>query len=277
MVDKDFCNYFMHPQVIEGIGEVYPIKIKEYNEFNELASKYLLAGRKWLTNICKYPKENYVLDFFVQNALIYLNMKFNSEFNAEDESIKLLEENDIIRYDLNEMSKLFSMSLRQEVKFELLDIMENGIVDYRFKIGDTENYITKFNYDKYRALVMEQNLLFEPLTSPSAKGNEVIQNAIKVLSKNGVSQSLASVCSAVSTSKGVSDAELQEYTYYRLMYDFETFNRVNNNLIHALFMSQGSKDVEITHLGQKIDLNKDPYANLLKRNGDNQLTRRLQG
>ena len=169
------------------------------------------------------------------------------------------------------------MSLRQEVKFELLDIMENGIVDYRFKIGDTENYITKFNYDKYRALVMEQNLLFEPLTSPSAKGNEVIQNAIKVLSKNGVSQSLASVCSAVSTSKGVSDAELQEYTYYRLMYDFETFNRVNNNLIHALFMSQGSKDVEITHLGQKIDLNKDPYANLLKRNGDNQLTRRLQG
>ncbi|MBP3914756.1 hypothetical protein [Clostridium sp.] len=277
MVDKDFCNYFMHPQVIEGIGEVYPIKIKEYNEFNELASKYLLAGRKWLTNICKYPKENYVLDFFVQNALIYLNMKFNSEFNAEDESIKLLEENDIIRYDLNEMSKLFSMSLRQEVKFELLDIMENGVIDYRFKIGDTENYITKFNYDKYRALVMEQNLLFEPLTSPSAKGNEVIQNAIKVLSKNGVSQSLASVCSAVSTSKGVSDAELQEYTYYRLMYDFETFNRVNNNLIHALFMSQGSKDVEITHLGQKIDLNKDPYANLLKRNGDNQLTRRLQG
>ena len=33
MVDKDFCNYFMHPQVIEGIGEVYPIKIKEYNEY----------------------------------------------------------------------------------------------------------------------------------------------------------------------------------------------------------------------------------------------------
>lgn len=275
MIDKGFLNYFMKPQTIIGIGEVYPVKLYLYNEFKELSAKYMLAGRKWLTNICKYPKGEYILDFFVKNALMFESFKIGIIADEIKDQVNVIDELDMIRYDIEEMCRLFAITLNNEVEFELLDIT-NEMVDYRFKIKGTNNFITKFNYEQYRELVMEQNILFEPLTSPSEKGNEVIQNAIRVLSKNGVSMDLMSVCSAVSTYKGVSDEELQEYTYYRLMYDFETINRINNNLIYAMFMAQGSKEAKLTYLGENVDLNKNPYDGLLRRNGDNQLTKRLQ-
>lgn len=275
MVDRDFLNYFMKPQTVIGIGEIYPIKLYIYNEFKELSAKYMLAGRKWLTNICKYPKEEYILDFFVKNALMFESFKIGIISDEIKEQIKAISEIDMVKYDISEMCHLFSMTLNKEVLFELIDISEDGVIDYRFKIDD-KNFITKFNYEEYREIVMEQNILFEPLTSPSAKGNEVIQNAISVLSKNGTSQDLISVCSTVSTYKGVEDKELQEYTYYRLMYDFETVNRINNNLIYAMFMAQGSKEAQLTYLGEGVLLNKNPYDGLLRRNGDNQLTKTLQ-
>ena len=235
----------------------------------------MLAGRKWLTNICKYPKGEYILDFFVKNALMFESFKIGIIADEIKDQVNVIDELDMIRYDIEEMCRLFAITLNNEVEFELLDIT-NEMVDYRFKIKGTNNFITKFNYEQYRELVMEQNILFEPLTSPSEKGNEVIQNAIRVLSKNGVSMDLMSVCSAVSTYKGITDEELQEYTYYRLMYDFETINRINNNLIYAMFMAQGSKEAKLTYLGENVNLNKNPYDGLLRRNGDNQLTKRLQ-
>lgn len=276
MTDKDFLNYFMKPQALEGVGDIYPVKIYAYNEFKELSAKYLLAGRKWLTNICRYSKREYVLDFFVRYALMFQGLRSG----VIDEDLKgkfnVIDELDMVKYDINEMCSLFSMTLNTEVNFELLEVTNDGVIDYRFRIGESGNYITKFNYEQYREIVMEQNILFEPLTSPSAKGNEVIQNAIKVLNKNGASIDIVSVCSVVSTYKGVTDKELQDYTYYRLMYDFETINRINNNLIYAMFMAQGSKEAQLTYLGEGLDLHKNPYSGLLKRNGDNQLTRRLQ-
>ena len=275
MIDKDFLNYFMKPQTIIGIGKVYPVKLYLYNEFKELSAKYMLAGRKWLTNICKYPKGEYILDFFVKNALMFESFKIGIIADEIKDQVNVIDELDMIRYDIEEMCRLFAITLNNEVEFELLDIT-NEMVDYRFKIKGTNNFITKFNYEQYRELVMEQNILFEPLISPSEKGNEVIQNAIRVLSKNGVSMDLMSVCSAVSTYKGITDEELQEYTYYRLMYDFETINRINNNLIYAMFMAQGSKEAKLTYLGENVNLNKNPYDGLLRRNGDNQLTKRLQ-
>ena len=275
MIDKGFLNYFMKPQNLIGIGEVYPVKLYLYNEFKELSAKYMLAGRKWLTNICKYPKDEYILDFFVKNALMFESFKMGIIADEIKDQVNLIDELDMIRYDIKEMCRLFEITLNAEVEFELLDIT-NEVIDYRFRIKETDNFITKFNYEQYRELVMEQNILFEPLTSPNERGNEVIQNAIRVLSQNGVSMDLMSVCSAVSTYKGVSDEELQEYTYYRLMYDFETINRINNNLIYAMFMAQGSKEAKLTYLGENVDLNKNPYDGLLRRNGDNQLTKRLQ-
>ena len=278
IIDKDFYNYFMKPQPLDGVGDIYPIKIAEYSIFKEYASKYLLAGRKWLANICKYPKDEYILDFFVKNALMMEVIEVSgNEFEEGSNITEVLKSDELLKYKISEMEEMFSMTLKKAVKFELLSVIDDAVIDYRFQIGEGDKYITKFNFENYREVVMEQNLLFEPLTSPSERGNEAIQNAIKVLSKNGVTQDLISVCSTVSTYKGVSDEELQEYTYYRLMCDFETINRINNNIIYAMFMAQGSKDAEITYLGEVINVSKNPYEGLLKRNGDNQLTKRLQG
>lgn len=271
--DKDFKNYFMLPQEVNGIGKIYPIKIEDYVEFKESANKYLLMGRKYLTNIFKYPKTEPILDFYVKNALIIDAIKDSQENNLELE--EMLKNNEMVKYSIDELCSMFKKTLKQEVVFELLGFIDD-VIDYRFKIGDKKYFITKFNFEEYREVVMNQNLLYEPLTSPSPKGNEVIQNAIRVLSKNGSEQSLISIIATVSVYKGVEDKELANYTYFRLMYDFETINKINNNIFQALFMSQGSKEAEIKHLGERVDIDKNPFDGLLRRNGDNQLTKKLQ-
>lgn len=283
-------DYFMLPTYIENIGEVYPIKIKEYEVFKKMANKYLLAGRKWVTNIFKYPKDEYLLDYFVKNAHIIKNMKQGMELielmngmeeNPEIQELKnqlsFLTQNEMLNYSTEEMSKMFSMCLNKKVEFEFISYDEKeDVIDYLFKVEGEENYsITKYNYEELRNLIMKQNLLFEPISSPSAQGNEIIQKAIESLNKKSVGMELESVCSVVSVYKGISDTELYEYTYYRLMLDYETIERLNNNIFNALFMAQGSTEAKIQQLCEKIDLQRNPYDGLLRKHKASSLDKRL--
>lgn len=270
-------DYFMLPQYIQGIGNVYPIKISDYELFKKLAGKYFLQGRKWLMNIVKMPKETEILDFFVINAK---RMEFLSSVivgqppsNEKDSAIveKIKEElliynsNELIRYSINEIEQIFTMVLREPVSFksELID----GVEDYYFEISNDDNKkINKYNFEKFRSIVMKQNLLFEPMTSPSKIGNDLIQGALEAKAlKNGDSGDLEAICSVVSVAKGISDEELMGYTYYRLIYDFTTINRIEGNRFSFLLRSQGCEQAEITDLSSVIDLNVNPYDNLLQK------------
>jgi hypothetical protein len=274
-------DYFMLPQNIQGIGDIYPVKISEYEQFKKIASKYFIQGKKWLINICKMPKEVEVLDFFVNNALYIERAKEmlqrgeHIEHATETEKeiisklrseLDLYNKNEIIRYSIKEMEYLFEMVLHKQVKFD--GTYENKVLrDYRFIIDDDDKKnINKFNFDAFKKIVMEQNLLFEPLTSPSEVGNMLIQQAMESrMMKNGDSGDLEAICSVVSVGKHISDKELMEYTYYRLIYDFTTINRIEGNRFAFLLRSQGSESAEITDLSHSIDLNINPYDNLLQK------------
>ena len=279
---SDLKNYFMKPTNIEGIGDIHPIRLGEIEKFNKLSPKYLAVGRKYLTNIFKYPQKDYMLDFFVFNAYIIgeLEKAINDDRCTTEEKMEfearlnVLNANPQNKYSINEMTELFSMTLNKEVTFELYGVSEDNTIDYVFKIEDN-NSITKYNFEEYRSIVMAQNIIFEPLTSPSKEGNDIIQNAIEVLNKNSGKFDLQSVCSVVSVYKGISDTELYGYTYYRLMMDFETINRINGNMFSAIFMSVGSKDAEIVNLAEYIDLDNNPYKGLISKYKASNLDKRL--
>lgn len=296
-------NYFMKSTCVPYLGEVYPIKLPEYEEFKSLANKYIISGRKWFTNIFKYPKDEFILDYYVKMALELHRM------SSEYEYIKYLEENkneleEYIKdnnleidklidyggnientlnqvyaiYSIEEIEKLFSMLMRKKVTYEQISYdMENGLVDYIFNIeGDEKNKITKYNFEELRKVVMEQNLLYEPLTSPSEEGNQIIQEAIEALSKKGIDTELESICSVVSVAKGIGDDELYNYTYYRLMVDFESVVRINDNIFIYLLRSQGCDDAMPVHLAQKMEVDKNPYDGLIRKYKASSLDKRLK-
>jgi len=62
---NDLDNYFMRPQFIEGMGNIYPISIFDHDVFSKLAGKYITQGITTLHNLYKVNKKTNVLDYFV--------------------------------------------------------------------------------------------------------------------------------------------------------------------------------------------------------------------
>ena len=279
MIINDLDDYFMKPYLIDGIGDVYPINIFNYERFRQLASKYIIQGINTLHNIYKVPKNTNVLDYFVDTAIrmdkeiIKLNEakgyipNNEQEKNQYDELMKLLDlynSGKVVTYLIKELEELFSMVLQKQVKFYC--DLENPLDNYYFKIEDEELFITKENFNELKEVIMWQNILFEPPTSPSKIGNELIQQTIEVeFGKNGDSGNLASICSIVSVNSGVSDEQIKKYSYYRLMYDFASINRQHGNIFTFMLRSQGCNEAVISDLSQSIDLHNNPYDIIFKK------------
>lgn len=286
MLGNDVDNYFMSPTKVATIGKIYPIKLKDYEHFKRVAGKYLMCGQKWLANILKQPKDNCPLDYFV--SIGYSIQKLSEELNKfsdkelsldkellkTKEQIQLLKDNGL-EFDIQDIIEMFEMTLHEKVEFNPIGQIGDNF-EYTFDIVNTEYFINRDNFDIYRNTVMEQNLIYEPLTSPQKLGNEIISQAIANLNKNGIETSISSVLSSVKMFSGISDDELKEYTYYRLIMDFETVNRINNNLINAIFRSVGNDQCTISALAEKIDMDKNPYKNLLHKYKGNELDKRLK-
>ena len=282
---NDIDSYFMLPAKNNTIGNIYPIKLKDYEHFKSIGSKYLMCGQKWLSNMLKLPKDICPLDYFVDigysTSTLEKELNKIDEKNMDDElkeiknNVQLLKNNGL-DFNIDNIVEMFEMTLHQKVVFNPIGKI-GDIFEYTFDIIGTEYFINRDNFDIYRTIVMEQNLIYEPLTSPQKIGNEAIANAINSLNKNGIETSIASVLSSVKMFSGMSDDELKEYTYYRLMMDFESVNRINNNLINAIFRSVGNDQCNISALAEKIDMDKNPYKGILqKHSGYNSLDSRLK-
>jgi hypothetical protein len=267
----------MRPQFFNGIGYVYPISIFDYRRFRQLAEKYIVKGANTLHNIYKTSKNVNELDYFVETSIqnkreiSYLEQALsltpdNDEDTKRQEQLneiynEYLKNKDMIN-KIEELEELFSMILKRKVKFML---KSEKPLDYCFQIENENNFITNRNYKRFRQLVMWQNILFEIPTSPSEEGNRLIQQTIEVEFGKGEGSSLSSICSVVSTKSGISDEQLQKYTYYRLMYDFAIINRLHGNMFVFMLRSQGCAEAVISDLSQPVDLHKNPYDVIFRR------------
>lgn len=285
MIDRtELDDYFMKPYDLKGVGLIYPVELFNYQRFKYLASKYLIQGNQTLFNLYKVPKDTNLLDYFVGKG--YENHDMNNKVNEEIQRIEVndlkpaneKEENYIKSlyamrdnytnnkdkmYLIEELKELFSIVFQSDIKFNYIN-KDN----YNFEIISNHNYINRYNFYDIREVVMWENLLNEPPTSPNKFGNQAIERAIKQ-EFGDVETSLASICSVVSCNSGVSDNELMQYTYYRLRYDFEIVNRQHGNLFSFMLRSQGNSQAEISNLSEIIDLHKNPYDCLFRKFDNN--------
>lgn len=299
-------NYFMKPQYIKKIGNIYPIRIKNYIKFIELAGKYIKNGRKYFSNIYNYDRKEYILDFYVKIGRISYNTKdeeitnviktYESHLDIMKNNKDLWKQNNYTQEDFDnesktleiyknlknpifsilELEQLFSLILRKEIKYKEFNYDEKSDkVNYAFFSDDGESIINKYNFDELREVVMNQNLIFEFPTSPSKQANTMLINAWETLTKNSSETDLIAICSTVSINKNITDEELQNYTWYRLMYDYKNIQRDKSNMALSIasVLAGGCKP---TMLCEPIEMHENPFSILFNKYKGNEIDSKLE-
>ena len=99
MISQEFCNdYFMKPTFIESVGNIYPIKVQDYEEFKYGSNKLLYNEENGL--IILTDKKDKIMDIqSLPKEFIYSLLKEDIDKkdieNLVDENIKSLEEDSL--------------------------------------------------------------------------------------------------------------------------------------------------------------------------------------
>ena len=284
---SDLKNYFMQPRSMKCGLNVYPIKIIEYEKFKKLAAKYIILNIKQLNNHRKQNKlqelqvdelydyiilliennENYKLLLNHINKLNELNEKQREEIlnnigYLRDVMLnKNVIEKNINQYSHEEFCELIELSVRKKV------IYNPQLKSFEIYSDDNEleSVINKLNFNEFREIVMNQNLLYEPIIAPTKQAQKYID--AKLSNTNGVESDLEAIVAFVCTNSMSMD--ISNYTYYRMMADFyslmKQLSRSDMICYRAGGMTQkNGKPLDIPNIIDKLGINNNPYENIFK-------------
>ncbi len=228
-------NYFGRSFMV-GDVELFPITIFDWMEFEALARKYLLYGESFIE--CKLQKNTE--DVGVFDVLMSLIAK------------DVLDNQSIECNSVFEVERMLSIITKQEVKFTLAKDKEN----WHFK---TDSFtIDRNNYPIIRKVILNQNIVHEPLLVKNEKTQAIIDRSIKVM--RGKSEfDFHSMLIYVSNKKGLSPKQLQEYTYYQLCCDNEMLQRIDESDYIHTYRSQGAK-VDVPNVYKRMSCLDNPHS-----------------
>ena len=230
---KDYLNL---PELVEGIGYVYPVSVVEWEDFSRLAQRFLLYSYDMIKYKFKIEQEIKMLDFLF---LVIM------QGETEEERVQGV-------IDLQDMLKIV---LKEDVKA----FYDNQSGEWLLMVGEQGNEINRLNFDTLKPVIMRQNLLFEPLIANNDIAQQIIDDAITRMSRQGDKVELESMIACVSIVKGIHPKELQDYSYYQLRADYEVSQRIENNRFIHLYRSQGDKQ-EPTSLISPLTIHENPYG-----------------
>lgn len=219
---------FAQPDYINGIGNIYPVKLKDYDKFRE-CSRFLYISKNHFGNIdCP--------------LLVLLFMSAKQLGISIDDLIKNL-------------SELFSLVTHTDVKFISNTEVEGFILNYT-------NIIYIHNYDELRNIIMKQNLMFEQKIYKNKLIQEWAEKVIKSKQHNSANITIEDLVTTVKVYEGISYKEIMNYTIYQLYADFYRISKLEKFQQDSLFATVSSKSIDITHFAEKINMFYNPYDDL---------------
>lgn len=283
---SDLRNYLMLPQEMKCGLELHPIKLLDYEDFKELAYKYIVLDVPQLNNQRKQInapliEQKTLYDYLV--ALIEQDENVH-DLNAELKKMEGLPKEDLdklfamnpaikelwknkevygqIKYQgfKNDICELFKMIIHKKVlynsKLKCFDIYENNELKW---------VVAKNNFNEFRKIAMNQNLLFEPLIAPTKKAQKYIDAS---MSKNNNSEvDLEAVVAFVCTNSNA--INISDYTYYRLRADFTSLMKQLNrndivNYTSGGLTKKNGKPLDIPNILEGLGVDKNPYDDVFK-------------
>ena len=224
---------FAQPDYIEGIGNVYPIQLKDYDQFQEYS------------NILYISKNHFAETDTPLLALIFLNVEHLGY--KPDDLILIFE-------------KLFSLVLRKTV---LLHSNNENIWFQVENESETKDIkiINFFNYDELRSIIMKQNLMFEQKIYKNKLIQEWANKVLMSRSKNSAKISIEDIITTVSVYKSKNYEELMEYSIYQIYADFYRIRKMKKYDTDTLFATVAEK-ITIEDFAEEINMFKSPYDDL---------------
>lgn len=215
------------PEQVQGVGDIYPIKLKDYDEFMKYAGVLQISKN----HIPKEYDDMSLFSYIVQHGL-------------QDSEFMLALEN------------LFSLLTKRKFKF-ITDGEQFGFIS-----DNEENVIVNQNYEDIRKTVMRQNLIFEKKVFKDKMVEEWAEQVLKARRKNAVKMTIEDIVSTVSVYSGIDYEKLSEYTLYQLNYSFNRVSKIKSYESNVSFKCAGAEKVKLDHFAEEINLFKNPYDDL---------------
>ena len=250
MSKADYWKHYMGFDVPCGGLSVSPkpVRLMDWEKFIPVAYEMLRLNNELLRKRLKLDESillyDYVMDYMIKMA--------EERFGQEGSFALVL------------ISMMFSLCYRLPVEPMLQK--KDGDVSIVFKIGDNdEDLITRYNYEEIRTVIMEQNLIFDPIVAPNKKSQDIIDKAIERKKSMGgsVETNIESMIILVSKSRPVTE----DYTYYQLQADYEMVLRLEQSRAIPTYRAVGA-DIDPIELGAILSIHEDPYSfeKMFKRN-----------
>ena len=234
--------------------------------------KYYIGIDVPCANLSVSPKPVRLLDWEIFQTIAYEPLRINEELMRKqlkiDESVSLYEylvkymmekaKNETGReeYGLIILAQIFTLAFRLPIELKVEE--EDGTIGFVFCINGNENdIINKHNYPQVREMIMEQNLIFEPLVAPNKKSQEAIDKAIERKKNSGSTTETNIESMIVLVSKGRKIDE--DYTFYQLQADYEMELRLEQSRAIPVYRAVGA-DIEPIVLAEVLSMHEDPYS-----------------
>jgi hypothetical protein len=224
------------PEYVDRVGEIYPVKIKDYDKFSKCAS-ILQVSKKMLEG--KVDDDSKLEQIDLLDIILQLS--------AEQEGL------------LDDLVDLLSLVLKSKIRFS------HNQESYCFRI-DENNKITPKNFDEVREIIMKQNLLHEPKVFKSPLVQKWAEKVLKAREKNAANITFEDMITTVAALAGKNYYDIGEYTIYQLKAEFGRIvkDKAYHTAWYQIIASQGSAKVDIEHFAESLDLFKNPYDDLFK-------------
>ncbi len=220
---------FGKPDYMDVIGNIYPIKLEDYDDFIECSNHLYINKNHFIENV----RELTLLELLI--------------FGLKNEKI------------ISDLEKLFSLALRKQVEFFIKN--ENKILyeyEYGF-ISESNQIIHKDNYEQIRNIIMHQNLMFDQKVYKDKIVEKYMYKSLEVKAKNSIKMEFEDMISTVSVFTGKHYWDLEEYTIYQLKSDFNRISKFKNYDTSIAFKCVSTEPIKVEHFAENVDMFKNPY------------------
>lgn len=227
---------FQKPDIVDGIGEIFPIKMKHYDEFMNSTNILCLSYDHF--NVDEIKK-----DFGLAEVTLFELIILAASQSADSEE------------SFFNLANIFSFATRKNIKFIDEDVSF---------VTDDGMYINKFNYEKVREIIMKQNLLFTPKVYKNKKLQEWANKVIQARAKNGIDSTIEDMISTIAVISCKDYETLEEYSIYQVKQEFNRVIKVEAYRSALAYKVAGAEKVDLEHYVENIDMFKNPYDDLFK-------------
>jgi hypothetical protein len=235
-------NIFNKPITIDLVGNVHPIQIKDWEDF-----------------------ESYLQILMVSKNHIPIN---------GDEDIPLLrriliayaqESDDTI---LDVLCSLFNLITKSK-EFKFVDERST----YYF-INENEQIINDDNYEEFRNIVLKQNIIIEPKVYKSKMMQEWAEKVLEARSKDAANITMEDMVTTVAVVSGKHYWDLEKYSIYQLKSEFQRINKIKvYDTQSIMFANPYASDIKLDHFAEYLDMYEDPYKDVFKSKDNMNITK----